>query len=166
MLKNIIARYNGSLPDLKYIDFDVMDNLETILVHMDIEWIAEIFPVLVDAIHKGYTFNEILIYQIDRNIIGKGDLFTYDQASHSFIKSYQLDPIPNSVEYPQYYGGMDMYMGKEEGSIWWPFAGNQNLIQVNELRSILCLDSLEDYMLRKPFVRSIDVEEFLELWQR
>jgi len=164
ILKNIIERYNGFLPDLKEIGPEGEKYIETILTHSDIEWIAEIFPSLVEAIHKGYMFNENLIYQIDRNIVDSGIVYIYDNKMNTIIPSSKNNSIQNSAFFYQFYGGFDISDMKNKRLVWWPFQKNADKTLINSLRSELCLDSLDDYIARRPYIKFISDTEFLRLF--
>jgi hypothetical protein len=163
MLKNILERYKGSFPDLNIIGNDGEGYIDLILLHFDIEWIAEIFPALVEAIHKGYTFNEGILYQIDRTIVAGGRVYVYDPEVGSIVPGPKNATIRDSRRFYQYYGGFDLFDSKSKRLVWWPFQKDADKEQVNALRDKLCLDSLEDYMSRRPYIEKISDEEFIEL---
>ncbi|NBC24843.1 MAG: hypothetical protein GVX78_04420 [Bacteroidetes bacterium] len=163
MLKNILERYNGSFPDLNIIGTEGEHDINTILHHFDIEWIAEIFPALVEAIHKGYTFNESLLYQIDRTIVMSGVVYVYDPKLGTIAPGPKNATIGDSQQFYQYYGGFDLFDSDSKKLVWWPFQKDADKNQVNALRVTLCLDSLEDYMSRRPYIEKISDAEFLEL---
>lgn len=163
MLKNILERYNGSFPDLSIIGNEGEDYIGLILLHFDIEWIAEIFPALVEAIHKGYMFNEGILYQIDRTITAGGKVYVYDPKLSTIVPGPKNAKIGDSELYYQYYGGFDLSDTKNQRLVWWPFQKNADKKQVNTLREKLCLDSLEDYMARRPYIEKISDAEFLEI---
>ncbi len=165
MLKNILERYNGSFPELNIIGNEGEEYIETILHHFDIQWIAEIFPALVDAImNKGYMFNEILLYQIDRTIVAGGRVYVYDPEVGSIVPGPKNATIGDSRQFYQHYGGFDLYDSKSKRLVWWSFQKDADKEQVNALREKLCLDSLEDYMSRRPYIEKISDEEFIELF--
>jgi len=162
-LKNIIDRFQGKFPDLNLIGQDGERYISTILLHFDIEWLSEIFPALIDAIHKGYLINEDLIYQIDRSIVDSGKVYIYDSKLERLVYATNTPSILNSKFFYQFYGGYEINFIKERGIFWWPFPTNLNKFEVNSLRSILCLDSLDDYISRKPYIKFINDEKFLYL---
>lgn len=165
MLKNIIERYNGALPDIRSIGSEGENSIETILLHFDIEWIAEIFPALVQAIHKGYMFNEDLLYQIERNIVDDGQIYIYDVDSGNLILGPKTQAIQKSPFHYQFYAGFDLFDSNKKRMVWWPFQPNTDKKLINTLRQKLCLDSIDDYRARRPYIREISDAEFLHLLQ-
>ncbi len=166
MLKNILERYKGSFPDLNIIGNEGEQYIGTILIHFDIHWIAEIFPALVDAImNKGYMFNESLLYQIERNIVAGGRVYVYDPKLGTIVPGPKNATIGDSHRFYQYYGGFDLFDSNSKKLVWWPFQKDADKQQVNALREKLCLDSLEDYMSRRPYIEKISDAEFLSLFE-
>lgn len=161
LIKNILDRYDGSFPDRRLIGLEGEEYLKTVLHHFEIEWIAEIFPALVEAIHKGYRFNHVLIYQIDRNIVDSGKVYVFDEETGSLIQSEATQHLGNSILYHQLYGGFDISVSKIRSLVWWPFDEGEPRKEVNILRKKLCLDTLEDYFLRRPYIQFVTDSEFL-----
>lgn len=157
---DILKRYNG-FPPRDQVSYRGRESIELLLHHLDIEQLAEIFPYIIDAIADGYMIGETVLYQIDRNVVSDGKVYVYDAELGSIRYSHTHEHLPNSIIYPEYYGGMDVFMGRELGQVWWPFAYDKVPDEVDKLRSILCLDALSDYKRRMPYVKTLSVADFL-----
>lgn len=160
-LKALLALNDNQLPDRAALCPDAEEHLTTLFMHFDIEWIADLFPVLVDGIKRGYMYGESLLYQIDRTIVDTGKLYGLKEGQLVYMG--EIEPIESSPFHHQVYGGYDLSIPSQRKLVWWPFSKSVDIELINALRHQLCLDSLEDYLERRPYILEVSDQEFLKL---
>ena len=160
-LKALLVQNDNRLPERATLCPDAEEHLTTLLMHFDIEWIADLFPVLVDGIQRGYMYGESLLYQIDRTTVDAGKL--YGLKDGQLVYMGEIEPIESSPFHYQVYGGYDLFVSKIKKRIWWPFSDQVERNNVNQLRKHLCLDSLQESFERQPYIEKVSDQEFLKL---
>lgn len=163
ILKSIIDRHNDSFPDLNRIGREGHQYISTILYHFEVEWIAEIFPALVEAIKQGYMINDILLYQIERTIIDTGQIYIYDEQTNSIIPGSKTSSILDSKFYRQFYGGYSLQDPLSRNQVWWPQQKDADKNLVNKLREVLCLDLIDDHKSRRPYIQDVSNEKLISI---
>ena len=162
-LKEYIIQNDNNMPSVESIGVQGIEAIETLLLHFDVEWIAQIFPALKEGVCQGYAYSEDLLYQIERNIVDNGVLYYYDPVCGELKKdTKQVPRIKDSNFHYQYYGGYDLFSIKKMKKVWWPFYQKADRKKVNDLRKALCLDTFEEQLLRKARIHKVTDEEFLE----
>lgn len=161
-LKKIIENNDGLLPSFKQVGGDGIDHIKTLIMHLDIEHIVELWPAFTRSIEVNcLPIGENIIYQIDRNMVNEPNL-VYLKKDKLIIKKNKNKEISGRKIYYQNYGGMDFFNHVTKKTFWWPFNPDIDLKNTDKIRKALLLDSIEDLKLRNPHIVTISAEEFLE----
>lgn len=162
-LKTLVKIEGGKLPPYRKIGPAGSDALRLILVHMDIEMLAELFPAIVKSINRGEFFDtETVLYQIDRNHVGGDSLYRYDALSGR-LKAF----APNKLLHKrlgnyQYYGWMDISDMRTRTINYWPFHPEVNAVIQKEMYDVLGLVKPSENPFHSIFTRRTD-QEFIDL---
>lgn len=160
-LKEIIVKNGGKLPNFDQIGTDGFENIETILLHLDLDYIIDLWPYFIRSIKEDRApINEILLYQLDRTMVAGQDIVYLEDGK--LVKKKKNSKIPNSEVYYQNLGGMDVFLMEEKQSYWWPFNPELDTENTSNIRKELCLDSLEDQIKREPYRKLITIDEFVK----
>lgn len=108
-LQELIQYNKGLFPAYHQIGKEGYEALITILYHLNINTLSDILPSITEAIQRNHFFrHEVVLYQIDRNIIGSANVYLYDTASGKLVKGPANAEIPN-YGYHQYYGSVSTF---------------------------------------------------------
>lgn len=157
-LKEIILRNGGKLPPYEQVGNEGLEYITTILVHLELDFIIDLWPYLIRSIHEDKApINDIIVYQLDRNMIS-GDNIVYLEKG-KLVKKQTNKTIPNSLYYYQNLGGMDVNIIEEKAHYWWPFNPELDKDNTNKIRKALCLDSLDNLLTRLSYYKNFENSE-------
>lgn len=152
-LKEIILSNGGKLPTYDQVGDEGLEYITTILVHLELDFIIDLWPYLIRSIHEDKApINDIIVYQLDRNMIS-GDNIVYLENG-KLVKKHTNKAIPNSHYYYQNLGGMDVNIVEEKAHYWWPFNPELDKDNTNKIRKALCLDSLDNLLTRLSYYKN------------
>lgn len=163
VLKKLIELEGGKLPPYKKIGVDGSRALSTLLYHLEIEMISEIFPAITKSIRLGEFYDaETILYQIDRNHVGGNTLYRYDKET-GHLKAFGSNTLlhPKLGNY-QYYGSMDISDMKTRTVNFWPFHPEvDQSVQQEMYDALLVLPPFENP--RKAHMKKRTDQEFIDL---
>lgn len=164
VLTKLIEQEGGKLPPYRKIGSKGSSALNTILIHLNIDMIAEIFPAIVKSIKQEEFFDaETILYQIDRNIVGGYPIYKFDKQTGTLIECGHSTLLHNKLGNHQYYGSMDLSDMKTRTVYFWPFEPNIDKNTQQEMYDILRIaPSLTNPM--KSHIKLITKQEFINLF--
>ncbi len=142
-LKPIIEKNKG-LPKFYEVTEDNYEDLDLFLCHMDLDKIIEILPYLIEGTQNGDFFiSEGILYAIDRAAVERGEYLKLENGKFSIVRdSTRLF----GGAFPSGYGGF-FFSTKENRKDMhiFPISDLVSLEEVNKLRALLLLPSLEEH---------------------
>lgn len=137
-LKKLIKLEGGKLPSYRKIGPDGSSALSTVLIHLYINMISDIFPAIVKSIHNEEFFDaETILYQIDRNHIGGYPLHRYDKNTGTLVAFGTNKLFHDKVGSYQYYGFVEISDMKTRTVNYWPFFPDINTSIQHEMYDVL-----------------------------
>ena len=158
-----IVRKMGRLPKYKEIGNDGQENLEILFFHMDKETIEWFLPYIIKCVEEDNSnLGEIVLYQIDR--IGMSDGLVYTITSNYKIEALSIRTKMKNGYYCQSFGEWFDEKSRIDNKVYeTPLDPILNINEVNEIRRLFCLDSIEEKRQRKPWVNVVTIDEFESL---
>lgn len=163
-LRDIAARL-GRLPGYSDLGWQGLDDLTLLFLHMDQDDLAFFMPLLIAQIRAGeFTDNEAIAYQIDRIAISSGQALYIDEND-------RLRALPDPMKHLTPFAFWSVTgewdepdPGGNYRAVAWPIYPALGEEAVNLTRSRLCLDPLESYRQRKPWVGFLPMETFRQIF--
>lgn len=160
-LKQLITYNRGKLPSYAQLGKDGYDALCLLLVHLNIDVISDILPVLIDAIQNNEFYDHhAVLYQIDRNMEGNPFIFEYDPLKKSLVKTKPNVEIPG-YGFTQYYGSLHVFDAISQKVYRIPVFPDVDKTKKQALFEALCYpdpNPLTDH------VRHVDMNTFLNIF--
>jgi len=152
------------LPSYRKIGSEGSSALSTLLIHLNIDMISEIFPAILKSIHQEEFFDaETILYQIDRNIVGGYPLYRFDKNTGHLLEFGESKLLHDKLGSYQYYGSMDLSDMRTRTVNFWPFHPNiDNNIQQEMYDILRVLPPLTNPM--KSHIKLRTNQEFIDLF--
>lgn len=153
----------GRLPDYSEVGFEGVDILELLALHMGPEDLKWYLPHAIRQIRRCEYFNtDGLAYQIDRIAVSSGQALYVDDAGN--LLSDTTMPV---FMYGIFYSvtGYWYDISPSDGvNYFWPVFEPMLNGKLQTTRRMLCLDALEQYRLRNPYIKSAPAGELKKMF--
>jgi len=162
-LKSLTVQ-SGRFPHLSAVGMTVGDDLGLLFYHMDKDELQWFLPFVVDAIQQ-YECNlgRIILYQLDQIGMDHGKIYTltdnYQIVEHSIRTKMKNNMWCQS--FGEWFDEQDVDLRK---TYFTPPDPRLSIEEINRVRHLLCLDSLESKWKRKPWVNVVTIEEFEQIF--
>ena len=158
-LKNIVQRM-GRLPKYSEIGLDGSGDLDILFYHMDKEPMEWFLPFIIQNIKEGESnLSEIILYQIDR--IGMADGLIYTITDDLIFKKIDTRTKMRNGYYCQAFGEWFKEKSRMDGKLYFvPIDPNLSLEEVNRVRALFYLDTIESLWNRHPWAKVVSIHEF------
>ena len=160
-LKDITQKM-GRLPKYSELGLDGADDLETLFYHMDKEPLDWFLPFVIQNIKEGESnLAEVILYQIDR--IGMSDGLIYTITDDLKIKKIDTRTKMQNGYYCQVFGEWFNEKSWLDNKLYFvPVDPKLTLKEVNRVRALFYLDTIESLWKRHPWVNVVSIREFEE----
>jgi hypothetical protein len=161
-LKAIVQK-NGRLPNYEEIGLAGQENLKILFFHMDKEIMEWFIPYIIKCVNEDNSnLGRIVLYQLDRIGMSEGLVFTI--TSNYKIETLSIRTKMKNGYYCQSFGEWFDETSRIDNKVYeTPIDPNLNINEVNEIRKLFCLDSIEEKRQRKPWVNVVTIGEFESL---
>lgn len=155
----------GRIPQRSAIGMKASDDLRLLFYHMDKDLLEWFLPYVIDAIGQ-YECNlgEVILYQLDRIGMDEGVIYTLTDDYH--IRKYaRRTKMKNNMwcqSFGQWFDEQDMEGGQ---TYFTPLDPRLPRKEINRVRHLFCLDSIESKWKRKPWVEVVSIPEFEEIFR-
>ena len=158
-LKNIIKK-KGRLPHFKEIGIDGQEDLELLFIHMDKKILEWFMPYVLKSIKEDNSnLSEIVLYQLDRIGMDDGLIYTINSEGKVLILGNRTR-MKNGY-YCQSFGEWFYERSSVTQKLYeTPIDPTISISEVNRVRQLFCLDSIENKRSRWPWIEKISIEEF------
>ena len=160
-----ITEYLSRIPSYTEIGIDGADNLEILFYHMDREIIEWFLPYVFQSIKEGESnLAEIILYQLDRIGMDEGIIYTITEES-KIERLAERTKMKNNY-YCQSFGEWFKEKSMIDNELYFvPIDPNIPLDEVNRVRALFYLDSIESKWKRQPWVNVVSIEEFVRKFE-
>lgn len=154
----------GKFPGRSALGMQGSDDLELLFHHMDKDELQWFLPFIVKAIQQ-YECNlgRIILYQLDRIGMDQGLIYTLTE-DYRIVGHSTRTKMKNNMwcqSFGEWFDERDMVQGK---MYFTPTDPLLTIEEINRVRHMLCLDSLESRCKRKPWVSVVSVESFEQIF--
>jgi hypothetical protein len=155
-----IVRQIGRLPRYKEIGLDGQENLEILFFHMDKEIIEWFLPYVIKCVNEDNSnLGRIILYQLDRIGMSEGIIYTIRKDMKIEIWSGRTK-MKNGY-YCQSFGEWFDEKSLIDNIFYeTPIDPQIDLEEVNRIRNIFCMESIENKRMSKPWVNVVPISEF------
>jgi tetratricopeptide (TPR) repeat protein len=156
--KNV--RQIGRLPRYKEIGLDGQENLEILFFHMNKEIIEWFLPYVIKCVNEDNSnLGRIILYQLDRIGMSEGIIYTIRKDMNIEIWSGRTK-MKNGY-YCQSFGEWFDEKSLIDNKFYeTPIDPQIDLEEVNRIRNIFCMESIENKRMSKPWVNVVPISEF------
>lgn len=161
-LQRLIER-RGRLPYHTELGMTGSDDLSTLLHHVDKEALAYLLPFIVEAIKAKEFFDaSVILYQLDRIGMGEGLVYTITPELKIIALGQRTQLTPHLV--CQSLGEWFPERHPPTGKLYFvPIDPLLTMEEVNRVRQICCLDSIQNKWAREPWVEVLERDAFHNL---
>ena len=153
----------GRLPHFIEIGLEGQENMEILFYHMDkgaIEWFL---PFVRQSVAENSSrLGSIVLYQLDRIGMSEGVLYTITENNRIEIISNRTK-MKNGFFCQSFGEWFDEKSFVDHNIYETPIDPQIEIDEVNRVRGMFCLDSIDSKRKRKPWVNIISIEEFERL---
>jgi hypothetical protein len=158
-LKTVVHRL-GRLPHYREIGLTGSEDLGILFYHMDGPTLTYFLPYVLEAIQQNAFFDSrVILYQLDR--IGMSEQRVYTLSPELTL----LDLGPRTTLTGEYVcQGFGEWFHERHPtsnlSYFVPIDPLLSLEEVDRVRALLCLDTLDNYLARHPWLIVVDIDAF------
>ncbi|MBK8829259.1 MAG: hypothetical protein IPN60_00090 [Saprospiraceae bacterium] len=162
-LKTLVTMAS-QFPGRSALGMQCSDDLELLFHHMDKDELQWFLPFIAKAIQQ-YECNlgPVILYQLDRIGMDQGLIFTLTE-DYRIVEHSSRTKMKNNMwcqSFGEWFDERDMVQGK---MYFTPTDPLLTIEEINWVRHLLCLDSLESRCKRKPWVSVVSVEAFEQIF--
>lgn len=157
------VRENG-LPCYDSLGYKGYFKIDLLMLHLSKIILVELYPYIKSSTTAGSAYlNESFAYQVSRVAEAENLFVRFDSMSNLILEPADSGKLINVRYFYTVLGETEMYSGAIKQKIVYPFDPSYTLIEISELRRLLCLDSVESY-LQRTNARVLSIEEVNTLW--
>jgi len=154
----------GRLPDYTELGLEGSDDLAILFYHMDLDVLSWFVPHVLDAIaRRESTLGHTILYQLDRIGMDDGSIYTVG-ADGEVVRRGDRHRLKNGMWCQAFGEWLDERLPLNGRSYFVPLDPSLPMAEIDHVRNLFCLDTIESKWARSPWLRVVPLPEFERLF--
>lgn len=159
-----IVRALGRLPDYTELGLEGSDDLALLFYHMDLDVLSWFVPHVLDAIaRRESTLGHAILYQLDRIGMDDGSIYTVSSEGR-VIRRGDRHRLKNGMWCQSFGEWLDEPLPPDGQRYFVPLDPSLPMAEIDRVRTLFCLDTIESKWARSPWLRVVPLPEFERLF--